>query len=325
MTNLRFIRTAAVATAMAGMVAGAYAQSQKFPSRPLRAVVSIAPGGGMDMISRAMAQKLGETLGQTVVVDNRPGAGGNIAMEIAAGSAPDGHNLLIISATSVIFPVLYKARFDVLRDFAPVSQISAQGYVLVVIPSMPARSVTELVQHLKANPGKINFSSSGIGSPNHLTAELFSAMSGTRMTHVPYKGSAPAFADMLAGQIDLAFPAIMSSQPLIRSGKLRALAVTTPKRSFVVPELPTIVEAGVPGVVVVNWYGLLAPLNTPAWIVDRLSRGVAASMNSPEVVKRLQNDGSDAATSTPEEFRKHITEERDKWTRVIRNANIRVQ
>jgi tripartite-type tricarboxylate transporter receptor subunit TctC len=246
-------------------------------------------------------------------------------MEIAAGSAPDGHNLLIISATSVIFPVLYKARFDVLRDFAPVSQISAQGYVLVVIPSMPARSVTELVQHLKANPGKINFSSSGIGSPNHLTAELFSAMSGTRMTHVPYKGSAPAFADMLAGQIDLAFPAIMSSQPLIRSGKLRALAVTTPKRSFVVPELPTIVEAGVPGVVVVNWYGLLAPLNTPAWIVDRLSRGVAASMNSPEVVKRLQNDGSDAATSTPEEFRKHITEERDKWTRVIRNANIRVQ
>jgi tripartite-type tricarboxylate transporter receptor subunit TctC len=310
---------------MAGMVAGAYAQSQKFPSRPLRAVVSIAPGGGMDMISRAMAQKLGETLGQTVVVDNRPGAGGNIAMEIAAGSAPDGHNLLIISATSVIFPVLYKARFDVLRDFAPVSQISAQGYVLVVIPSMPARSVTELVQHLKANPGKINFSSSGIGSPNHLTAELFSAMSGTRMTHVPYKGSAPAFADMLAGQIDLAFPAIMSSQPLIRSGKLRALAVTTPKRSFVVPELPTIVEAGVPGVVVVNWYGLLAPLNTPAWIVDRLSRGVAASMNSPEVVKRLQNDGSDAATSTPEEFRKHITEERDKWTRVIRNANIRVQ
>ena len=269
MTNLRFIRTAAVATAMAGMVAGAYAQSQKFPSRPLRAVVSIAPGGGMDMISRAMAQKLGETLGQTVVVDNRPGAGGNIAMEIAAGSAPDGHNLLIISATSVIFPVLYKARFDVLRDFAPVSQISAQGYVLVVIPSMPARSVTELVQHLKANPGKINFSSSGIGSPNHLTAELFSAMSGTRMTHVPYKGSAPAFADMLAGQIDLAFPAIMSSQPLIRSGKLRALAVTTPKRSFVVPELPTIVEAGVPGVVVVNWYGLLAPLNTPAWIVDR--------------------------------------------------------
>ena len=279
----------------------------------------------MDMISRAMAQKLGETLGQTVVVDNRPGAGGNIAMEIAAGSAPDGHNLLIISATSVIFPVLYKARFDVLRDFAPVSQISAQGYVLVVIPSMPARSVTELVQHLKANPGKINFSSSGIGSPNHLTAELFSAMSGTRMTHVPYKGSAPAFADMLAGQIDLAFPAIMSSQPLIRSGKLRALAVTTPKRSFVVPELPTIVEAGVPGVVVVNWYGLLAPLNTPAWIVDRLSRGVAASMNSPEVVKRLQNDGSDAATSTPEEFRKHITEERDKWTRVIRNAGIKAQ
>ncbi len=315
-----------VTAAMAGIVAWpALAQSPAFPTRPLRAVVSIAPGGGMDTISRAMAQKLGENLGQTVVIDNRPGAGGNIAMEIAAGSAPDGHNLLIISATSVIFPVLYKARFDVLRDFAPVSQISAQGYVAVVIPSVPARNIVELVQHLKANPGKINYASSGIGSPIHLSAELFSAATGTRMTHVPYKGISPAYTDMLAGQIEMSFPAIVSSLPLIRSGKLRALAVTLPKRSPVVPELPTIVEAGVPGVVVVNWYGLLAPLNTPPWIIERLSRGVAASMNHAEVVKRLLADGSDAATSTPEEFRKHIAEERDKWTRVIRNANIRVQ
>ncbi len=315
-----------VTAAMAGIVAWpALAQSPAFPTRPLRAVVSIAPGGGMDTISRAMAQKLGENLGQTVVIDNRPGAGGNIAMEIAAGSAPDGHNLLIISATSVIFPVLYKARFDVLRDFAPVSQISAQGYVAVVIPSVPARNIVELVQHLKANPGKINYASSGIGSPIHLSAELFSAATGTRMTHVPYKGISPAYTDMLAGQIEMSFPAIVSSLPLIRSGKLRALAVTLPKRSPVVPELPTIVEAGVPGVVVVNWYGLLAPLNTPPWIIERLSRGVAASMNHAEVLKRLLADGSDAATSTPEEFRKHIAEERDKWTRVIRNANIRVQ
>ncbi len=315
-----------VTAAMSGIVAWpALAQSPAFPTRPLRAVVSIAPGGGMDTISRAMAQKLGENLGQTVVIDNRPGAGGNIAMEIAAGSAPDGHNLLIISATSVIFPVLYKARFDVLRDFAPVSQISAQGYVAVVIPSVPARNIVELVQHLKANPGKINYASSGIGSPIHLSAELFSAATGTRMTHVPYKGISPAYTDMLAGQIEMSFPAIVSSLPLIRSGKLRALAVTLPKRSPVVPELPTIVEAGVPGVVVVNWYGLLAPLNTPPWIIKRLSRGVAASMNHAEVLKRLLADGSDAATSTPEEFRKHIAEERDKWTRVIRNANIRVQ
>jgi tripartite-type tricarboxylate transporter receptor subunit TctC len=319
--------TARVLAACIAAVAAspAIAQPQKFPTRPLRAVVSIAPGGGMDTISRAMAQRLGENLGQQVVIDNRPGAGGNIAMEIAAGSAPDGHNLLIISATAVIFPVLYKARFDVLRDFAPVSQISAQGYVLVVIPVVPARNVAELVQHLKANPGKINYASSGIGSPIHLTGELFSAMSGTRMTHVPYKGISPAYADMLAGQIELSFPAIVSSLPLIRGGKLRALAVTLPRRSTVVPELPTIVEAGVPGVVVVNWYGLLAPLNTPPPVIDRLARGVAASMNHPEVVKRLLADGSDAATSTPDEFRKHIAEERDKWTRVIRNANIRVQ
>ncbi len=307
------------------VAAPAFAQTQKFPNRPLRAVVSIAPGGGMDTISRAMAQKLGENLGQTVVIDNRPGAGGNIAMEIAATSAPDGHNLLIVSATAVIFPILYKARFDVLRDFLPVSQISEQGYVVAVIPSVPARNIAELVQHLKANPGKLNYASSGIGSPIHLTGELFSAMSGTRMTHVPYKGIGPAYADMLAGQIDMSFPAIVSSLPLLRSGKLRALAVTLPKRSNVVPDLPTIGEAGVPGVVVVNWYGLLAPLGTPPAIIDRLSRGVAASMHHPDVAKRLLADGSDAATSTPEEFRKHVAEERDKWARVIRNANIRVQ
>ena len=321
----RFVNFGAACALLLGAQAHAQTASQKFPNRPLRAVVSIAPGGGMDTISRALAQKLGENLGQQVVVDNRPGAGGNIAMEIASTSAPDGHNLLIISATSVIFPILYKARFDVLRDFLPVSQISAQGYVAVVIPSIPARNIIELVQHLKANPGKLNYASSGIGSPIHLTGELFSAMTGTRMTHVPYKGISPAYADMLAGQIEMSFPAIVSSLPLIRGGKLRALAVTLPKRSSVVPELPTIVEAGVSGVVVVNWYGLLAPLGTPPSIIDRLSRGVAASMHHPDVVKRLLADGSDAATSTPDEFRKHIAEERDKWTRVIRNANIRVQ
>ena len=303
----------------------AQVQAQKYPNRPVRAIIGLAPGGGMDTISRALAQKLGDNLGQTVIVDNRPGAGGNIAMEMASSSAPDGHNLLIISATSVIYPILYKARFDVLRDFAPVSQISAQGYVAVVHPSVPARNIAELVQHLKAHPGKLNYASSGIGSPIHLTGELFTALSGTRMTHVPYKGLGPAYADLIAGNIEMSFPAIVSSLPHIRAGKLRALAVTLPKRSPVVPELPTIVEAGVPGVVVVNWYGMLAPLGTPQPVIERLSRGVAASMSQPEVVKRLLADGSEAATSTPEQFRAHIAEERDKWTKVISNAGIRVQ
>ncbi len=301
------------------------AQTLNFPNRPLRAVVSIAPGGGMDTISRAMAQKLGENLGQTVVVDNRPGAGGNIAMEIAATSAPDGHNLLIISATAVIFPILYKARFDVLRDFAPVSQISAQGYVAVVHPSVPARNILELVQHLKAHPGKLNYASSGIGSPIHLTGELFTAVTGTRMTHVPYKGLGPAYSDLIAGNIEVSFPAIVSAQPHFRAGKLRALAVTLPKRSPVVPELPTIEEAGVRGVVVVNWYGLLAPLKTPPAIIDRLAQGVAAGMHHPDVIKRLQADGSDAATSTPAQFSVHIAEEREKWGKVIRHAGIKAQ
>lgn len=302
-----------------------FAQIQSYPNRPLRAIVSIAPGGGMDTISRAMAQKLGDHLGQTVIVDNRPGAGGNIAMEMTAASAADGYNLLIISATSVIHPILYKARFDVLRDFMPVSQISAQGYVAVVHPSVPAQNIAELVQHMKANPGKLNFASSGIGSPIHLTGELFMAATGTRMTHVPYKGLAPAYADLFAGTIEMSFPAIVSSLPHIRAGRLRALAVTLPRRSPVVPELPTMVEAGVPGVEVVNWYGLLAPLGTPQPIVERLSRGVAAAMSQPDVIKRLRADGSDAATSSPEQFRAHIAKEREKWANVIRNAGIRVQ
>ena len=312
-------------TLLAFLAFNAFAQAQNFPNRPLRAVVSIAPGGGMDTISRAMAQKLGDHLGQSVIIDNRPGAGGNIAMEMTAASAPDGYNLLIISATSVIHPVLYKARFDVLRDFMPVSQISAQGYVAVVHPSVPARNIAELVQHMKANPGKLNFASSGIGSPIHLTGELFMAATGTRMTHVPYKGLGPAYADLFAGTIEMSFPAIVSSVPHIRAGRLRALAVTLPKRSPVVPDLPTIAEAGVPGVVVVNWYGLLAPLGTPKAIVERLSRGVAVAMSQPDVAKRLLADGSEAVTSTPEQFRVHIAEEREKWTRVIRNAGIRVQ
>jgi tripartite-type tricarboxylate transporter receptor subunit TctC len=321
------VRALACAMALGMCAASAHAQtqSQKFPNRPVRFIIGLAPGGGMDTISRALAQKLGESLGQTVIVDNRPGAGGNIAMEMASASAPDGHNLLIISATSVIYPILYKARFDVLRDFAPVSQISAQGYVAVVHPSVPARNIAELVQHLKANPGKLNYASSGIGSPIHLIGELFTALSGTRMTHVPYKGLGPAYADLIAGNIEVSFPAIVSSQPHIRAGKLRALAVTLPRRSNVVPELPTIVEAGVPGVVVVNWYGMLAPLGTPQPIIDALSRGIAASMSQADISKRLLADGSEAATSTPQQFAAHIAEERDKWTRVIRNAKIRVQ
>ena len=315
----------AVALALVMFSAATLAQAQKYPNRPLRIVIGITPGGSMDTISRALAQKLGENLGQTVIVDNRPGAGGNIAMEMTASSAADGHNLLGISATSVIHPVLYAARFDVLRDFATVSQFSTQGYVAVVHPAVPARNIAELVQHLKANPGKLNYASSGIGSSIHLAGELFTTMSGTRMTHVPYKGLGPAYTDMLAGNIEMSFPTIGSSQPYTRAGKLRALAVTLPKRSPAAPELPTMIEAGIPGVVVVNWYGVVVPLGTPQLIIERLSRSIAAAMSQPEVVKRLLADGSEAATSTPEQFRAHIADERDKWTKVIRNAGIRVQ
>ena len=303
----------------------AHSQTIKFPVRPIRIIVGIAPGGGMDAIARTLGQKLSENLGQSVVIDNRPGAGGNVAMEMASNSIADGHSLLFISATSVIHPILYKAKFDILENFLPVSQISAQGYVIVINPSLPARSVKDLVLHAKNNPHKINYASSGIGSPIHLAGELFSSATKTKLVHIPYKGIAPAYIDLLAGNVDMSLPAIMSAMPYIKSGKLIGLAVTLPARSSVIPEFPTITEAGIPGVVVVNWYGVVSPLGTNKHIVNILSKKISDSMNLTEVYKKFQIDGSEVSTSSPDQFKSHIKIEREKWTEVILNANIKVQ
>ena len=299
------------------------ARAQSYPSRPVRVLVPLAPGGSMDTIARALSQKLRESMGQNFVVDNRPGAGSNVALETAMASPPDGHTVVGISATVVIYPILYKARFDVLRDFVPVTQITAQAYLLAINPSLPARTTQELVGHLKAYPGKLNFASSGIGSPIHLAGELFMIATGTKMTHVPYKGMGAAYADLIAGNIELSFPTIVSSQAHIRAGRLRGLAVTGPKRAPAMPELPTMSEAGVPGVVVTNWYGILAPAGTPRPIIDRLNREIVHALRQPEMMKRLVADGSEAVGSTPEELRALIAAERDKWSKVIKAAGIK--
>ena len=245
--------------------------AQTYPSRPLRVLVPLSPGGGMDAVTRSLAQSLGDSLGQSVVVDNRPGAGSQVALEILAEAAPDGHTLMMLSATTVIYPLLYQSRFDLVRDFAAVSQVTAQGYALVVHPSLPANSVLELVKYARANPGKLNYSSSGIGSPIHMTTELFQIATGTKMIHVPYKGMGAAYADLVGGRIELSFATIISSQVHTRSGRLRALAVTPAKRAPALPDTPTLAEAGVPGVVVVNWYGLIAPKGTPKAAIDRVA------------------------------------------------------
>jgi tripartite-type tricarboxylate transporter receptor subunit TctC len=233
------------------------AAASDYPSRPVRILVPVTSGGNMDGITRALAQKLSESLGQQVIVDNRPGAGGRVAFDILAGAAPDGHTLMTTSLTSIIHPMLYKSRLDILKDFVPVSHISSQGYVLVVNNAVPAKTPAELVAHLKANPGKLAFMSTGIGSPNHLTGEVFQAVTGTRMLHVPYKGS--AYADIVNGLVQIGFPGIPTIMPFLQGGRLRAIAVTTPKRAGPLPDVPTLAESGMDGAVVVNWYGIVAP------------------------------------------------------------------
>jgi|RhiMethySRZTD1v2_1073278.scaffolds.fasta_scaffold662244_2 tripartite-type tricarboxylate transporter receptor subunit TctC len=302
-------------------LAPAHAQNAAFPTRPMRILVPLTSGGNMDTTTRGLAQKLAESVGQSVVVDNRPGAGSQIALEVLSSSAADGHTLMTCSLTLVTHPLLYKSRFDVLRDFAPVSQITAQGYILAVNPGVPAKSVGELVQYLKANPGKVNFMSTGIGSPIHLTGELLQAATGTRMVHVPYRGA--AYQDVASGLIQVGFPTVISAMPYLQNGRLRPLAVTTPKRLPAVPDLPTFAEAGVKGVVVVNWYGIIAPGRTPKAVVERLAREIGTAMRSPEITKRLAADSSEPVGSSPAEFAALIHAEHEQWSRVIKQAGIR--
>jgi tripartite-type tricarboxylate transporter receptor subunit TctC len=306
------------------MLAALPAAAQNYPVRPVRILVPLAAGGGMDTVTRGLGQKLADSLGQSVVVDNRPGAGSLVALDILSGSAADGHTLMMISATTVIYPILYKSRYDVVRDFTPVGQMTAQGYALVVHPSIAAKSVSELVQYIRANPGKLNYASSGIGSPIHMSTELFQIATGTRMTHVPFKGMGAAYADLVGGRIQLSFATIISSLPHVNAGRLRALAVTPGKRAPAMPSVPTLTEAGVP-VVVVNWYGLIAPPKTPKGIVERMNSEAAKAMQAPDMTKRLTAEGSEAAPSTPQAFTAHIRAEQKQWSSVIKQAGIRSQ
>ena len=299
------------------------AQAQNYPLRPVRTIVPLAAGGGMDTVTRGLSARYSEAFGQTFVVDNRPGAGSQIALEITSSAAPDGYTLMMISATTVVHPLLYKSRFDILRDFAPVTQVTAQGYVLVVHPSLPVKSALEFAQYLKANPDKVNFSSSGIGSLIHMSGELFKIATGTRMTHIPYKGMGAAYADLVGGQVQASFPTIISSIAHINAGRLRALAVTPGKRVPALASVPTFAEAGIKGVVVVNWYGLIAPLKTPPAIINRLAAEAKKAMQSPDMMKSLLAEGSEGVSSSPSEFAAHIKAENEQWGRVVKTAGIK--
>jgi tripartite-type tricarboxylate transporter receptor subunit TctC len=311
---------------LAAMAAIAFAQAPAYPTKPIRLVVPFPAGGTTDILARAAAQKLTEAWGQPVVVDNRPGAGGNIGSELVAKAAPDGYTLEMGTVgTHAINASLYaKMPYDHVKDFVPVILVAGVPNVLVVHPSVPVNSVAELIAYAKANPGKLNFASSGSGTSIHLSGELFKVMSGVQMTHVPYKGSAPAVQDLLGGQVQLMFDNLPSALPHIKAGKLRALAVTSAQRAPVLPDVPTIAEAGLPGFEASSWFGVLAPAGTSPAIVAKLNAEIAKWLASPEAKEKLQGQGANVAGGPPEEFTKHIAAETAKWAKVVKESGAKV-
>jgi tripartite-type tricarboxylate transporter receptor subunit TctC len=307
------------------LLAALTGHAQDYPSRPVRVVVPFPPGGGTDIVARIVTQKLGERLGANFVIDNRSGAGGTIGTEIVAKSPADGYTLAVVSGSHAINPSLYrKLGFDAVRDFSPVTLIVSGPGLLVVHPSVPAKTVKELIAVAKARPGELQYASAGNGTPPHLAAELFKKMAGVNMVHVPYKGNTFAFTDLIAGQVSVSFPTIPSALPLVRSGRLRALAVTSARRSAVLPELPTIAESGVPGYDSASWFGMLAPAGTPTAITTRLQQETSRILQLPEIRKRFLDQGLDPVGNTQSEFAAFISAEITKWSKVVAASGAKV-
>jgi tripartite-type tricarboxylate transporter receptor subunit TctC len=314
----------AIVVVAAFSVTNAFA-ADPYPTRSIRMVVGFAPGGGTDLTARPVAQKLSELMRQPVIVENRPGAGGNIATEQVARAAPDGYTLLMGTIASLaISPGLYgNLRFDPEIDFAPVIQVVDATNVLALHPSVPANSVEELIA--LARKGSLSAGSSGVAATGHLSIELFNLMAGVKLVHVPYKGGAPAMGDLVGGQVHLIFATAASAIPHLKSGRIKGIAVTTAKRSALLPELPTISEAGLPGFDANNWYGLVAPAKTPRAIIDRLNAEVTRVLDMPDVKTTLFNQGLDPAPGTPEQFGAYIRSERIKWAKVIRESGAKAE
>ncbi len=317
----QFLQLATVAAGL--LTVSRIANAQTYPARPVRIVVGFAAGGAPDIAARLVAQWLSERLGQQFIIENRPGAGGNIATEVVVEAAADGHTLLLINISNAVNATLYqKLKYDFIRDIAPVASISHENYGMEVHPSFPAKTVPEFIAYAKANPGKLNMASPGNGTGPHMAGELFKIMAGVDMVHVPYRGSPPALTDLLAGQVQVMFSPLSSSIEYVRGGQLRALAVTTAVRSEVLPNLPTVGEF-VSGYEASGWFGVGAPRKTPVEIIERLNREINAGLAHPKLKARLADLGAAVFIGSPSDFAKHIAEETEKWGKVIQTANIR--
>jgi tripartite-type tricarboxylate transporter receptor subunit TctC len=308
------------AAAIAAASGTAYAQ--KYPDKPLRMIVPFAPGGGTDIVARRIAQKLTEGLGQQVVVDNRGGAGGVLGADLAARAAPDGYTIILVSGSYAVNPSLYKLSFDPVDGISPIGLVGMSADLLAVYPGVPVKTTQDLIALAKASPGKLNYGSTGVGGFTHLATELFKMMTNTDMVHVPYKGTGPAMADLLGGQVQLLFGGIASEIPFVRSGRLKGLGVTTPKRLPGVPDIPAIAET-VPGYEAVLWYGVWGPPRLPREIVNRISDELKKIVAIPATREQLSQEGVDAEHMAPEEFRKFLRVEIAKWAKVVKAAGVK--
>ena len=321
---MSIMRTACVLCACLYLAPAGHAAAT-YPAKPIRLILPIAPGGGVDTMARQLGPKLGERLGQPIVIDNRSGGGGGIGAGLTAHAAPDGYTLMMASSAFLIRTLLYRSSYHPLKDFSPVTQLVKHPYVMVVATAVPARSVAEFITWAKANPDRVNYASSGSGSLIHLTGELFKARTGTTMTHIPYKGIAPALVDMFSGRVQATFASILTTLPHIKGGRLRPLGVTSVKRVALLAEVPTLEEAGVKPFEVTQRFGVFAPPATAPQIVARVQREIAAIMREPEQAQRMAAEGSQAVVNSPAEFARVLRSEYAAWGAVIRNANIRAE
>lgn len=328
---MKTIRLALVLLCAAGMselqpvLAQGEASAGKYPEKSIRFIVPFPPGAANDILARAIGQKLTERWGQAVVVDNRGGAGGVLGTAMAAKAIPDGYTIVLVPATHAINVSLYsKPPFDAVKDFAPISLIATGAYMLVVNPSVPAKSVKELIGLARAKPGKLNFGSAGTGNATHLVGELLKRMAGIQMTHVPYKGVSLALTDVMSGQLDMMFGSISATSPQAKAGRVRALAITSARRSAAVPDVPTLDEAGVPGYDAVGWWGVLAPARTPAAIVNKMNNEIGAIVGEAEMRQWLQRQGFEPASGSPGQFAQFIKDEILKWGDVVKTSGARL-